>query len=239
MYFIENRTWRVSAGDLVLIDRNTLHKTMDTGIGRHERVLIEFSGDFLGSLKEELSALMAELFRSQGRILRLRSQERMQIEASLEKMLDEHQTERPDHRLLLSLLLSELLIFIRRLKTPERTHSEAEVCDHPKIAAVLRHIHDHFSDHNLRLDDVSAQFSMSKFYFCRAFKQSTGYTFIEYLCQLRIREAQRLLKDTRMKVIEIAQHTGFDDASHFSRTFKRMTGLSPREYRANGVGSRS
>lgn len=65
----------------------------------------------------------------------------------------------------------------------------------------------------------------------RRFKQATGTTLIDYLQNLRIEEAKRLLEQGEMPVDEISFAVGYEDASFFRRIFKRRTSLTPREYR--------
>lgn len=64
------------------------------------------------------------------------------------------------------------------------------------------------------------------------FRQATGYSPLEYVRQVRVAEARRLLADPELAVKEIAARIGFEDGFHFSRVFRRTDGLSPTEYRA-------
>lgn len=65
----------------------------------------------------------------------------------------------------------------------------------------------------------------------RRFKAATGSTLIEYLQNLRVEEAKRLLESGQMPVDEISVEVGYDDPSFFRRLFKRCTGLTPSQYR--------
>jgi transcriptional regulator GlxA family with amidase domain len=65
----------------------------------------------------------------------------------------------------------------------------------------------------------------------RRFKLATGLTLIDYLQNLRIEEAKRLLETTDRAADEISAEVGYEDSSFFRRIFKRRTGLGPREYR--------
>ena len=65
----------------------------------------------------------------------------------------------------------------------------------------------------------------------RRFKAATGVTLIDYLQNLRIEEAKRLLESGQMPVDEISLQSGYEDASFFRRLFKRRTGLTPSQYR--------
>lgn len=68
-------------------------------------------------------------------------------------------------------------------------------------------------------------------YLAQVFRRVYGCTINEYLCQRRLDYACRELRQTRRSIAEIAQTAGFYDQGHFSRTFKRLLGLTPREYR--------
>jgi len=63
------------------------------------------------------------------------------------------------------------------------------------------------------------------------FKEGTGQTFVEYLTAFRINEAKKLLKKTDMKGYEVAEAVGFSDSGYFSITFKKLTGITPMEFR--------
>src|SRR5690625_3356638 len=70
-------------------------------------------------------------------------------------------------------------------------------------------------------------------YFSDYFKEKTGETFSDYLSRVRIEKAKELLKDTVIKVKDIAEKTGYHDVRYFRRLFKRTVGLNPNEYRKN------
>jgi transcriptional regulator GlxA family with amidase domain len=65
----------------------------------------------------------------------------------------------------------------------------------------------------------------------RRFKAATGLTLIDYLQNLRIEEAKRLLESSERSAEEISFEVGYEDASFFRRLFRRRTGLAPAEYR--------
>ncbi|MFO7188205.1 MAG: helix-turn-helix transcriptional regulator [Pseudomonadota bacterium] len=65
----------------------------------------------------------------------------------------------------------------------------------------------------------------------RRFKTATGTTLIEYLQNLRVEEAKKLLETTELPAEEISAQVGYEDGSFFRRLFKRSTGLTPGQYR--------
>jgi len=71
--------------------------------------------------------------------------------------------------------------------------------------------------------------------FAEKVKQATGFTPLNYLINLRINEALKLLRSTKMKITDIALHTGFYSSQHFAGTFKKFTGYTPSEIRSAAV----
>lgn len=93
-----------------------------------------------------------------------------------------------------------------------------------------------YIDENYHLKDISIQdvcdyLHLSQSYFSKIFKSRTGETFTEYLTKVRIEKAKELLKNTNLKIYEIAQQVGYDDPHYFSYSFKKKEGISPIEYR--------
>lgn len=86
---------------------------------------------------------------------------------------------------------------------------------------------------DLNMAVVSNEISMNYSLFSYMFKQYTGSNFVNYLKDIRMAEAKRLLGDTDMKIIEISQKVGYDNEKHFMKTFKSLYGVSATEYRRN------
>ena len=86
------------------------------------------------------------------------------------------------------------------------------------------------------LDDLARQAGVSRFHFARLFRVSTGDSPMAYLLKSRVERAKQMLLHEERPVCEIAAALGFCDQSHLTRTFRRMTGLTPREFaRLHGV----
>ena len=80
---------------------------------------------------------------------------------------------------------------------------------------------------------VSNHISMNYSLFSYVFKQYTGHNFVNYLKNLRVNEAKRLLEETDLKVNEISGKVGYNNEKHFMKIFKNTCGVSPTEYRKN------
>jgi two-component system response regulator YesN len=144
-------------------------------------------------------------------------------------------------------LLPELLDFLRRSETlgelKVRLEQQIEELGKPGSAYLLnngqggqliakaqKYIDERFTE-ELTLQSMADFIHVSKSYFSILFKKKTGQTFIDYLINLRIREAKRLLCQTEDKIYEVAEGAGFKDVKYFSKLFKKLTGLKPVEYR--------
>jgi AraC family transcriptional regulator len=98
----------------------------------------------------------------------------------------------------------------------------------------LRQLTDWMAEHvaeEFSLDRLAAQAGLSKFHFQRLFKSAVGVSPSRYHINLRMNEARRLLRETKMSVVDVALEVGYTNPSHFAQLFRRETGLSPSDYR--------
>lgn len=99
-----------------------------------------------------------------------------------------------------------------------------------RIEAAISYMQDHLAQ-PVPVEKLASEACMSPFYFQRQFKQATGLTPHLYLNRLRISHAKHLLVTTALPIAVIAEQIGFSNSSHFTDTFRRISGLTPREYR--------
>ena len=83
----------------------------------------------------------------------------------------------------------------------------------------------------ISLPAVAEAVGMSYFHFSRAFKQSMGVSPNNYLVERRVERAKKLLAETDTPVVETALRVGFASQSHFTTTFRRLVGTTPKAYR--------
>jgi AraC-like DNA-binding protein len=86
---------------------------------------------------------------------------------------------------------------------------------------------------DLHLPEVARHAGMSKCYFCRVFKATTGITFNSYVAKARVARAQQRLLDPQARVSEVAFEVGFQSLSQFNRQFRRLVGECPTCFRAH------
>jgi AraC-like DNA-binding protein len=102
---------------------------------------------------------------------------------------------------------------------------------HPGLQRALRYIADHFHE-EIALERLARESFVSASYLCALFKKSLGMGFKRFQSLLRVERAKTLLvRDRHQRITDISLEVGFGDFSHFLRTFKRATHISPREFR--------
>ena len=99
-----------------------------------------------------------------------------------------------------------------------------------ELAAVKEYLDEHYTE-KIALDYLSEHFFINKFYLSKIFKETYGTTVNNYLISKRITRAKQLLRFTDMTVDEVGVAVGMGDANYFSRMFRKVEGISPREYR--------
>ncbi len=126
-------------------------------------------------------------------------------------------------------LLKKVLEQIRKEQLTQKVFVEKEDTTKEKI---LGYIQDHFTEQRFSLGQLAEEFHLSKSYVTRLIKQETGSSFSELLTRMRIDRAVSLLvQSPDMKLVEIAERTGFASQHYFSRVFKEKIGFSPADYR--------
>jgi two-component system response regulator YesN len=84
---------------------------------------------------------------------------------------------------------------------------------------------------SITLQSISEKFYIHPNYFSRRFKEKYGQSFVDYLTALRMKTALDWLRETDVKIQDIANKVGFEDASYFSNVFRKFYGVTPKQYR--------
>jgi two-component system response regulator YesN len=103
--------------------------------------------------------------------------------------------------------------------------------DNATIYAIKEFIGKNYRNESLSVKDISEHVFLSSSYVCTLFKNETGKTLNQYLTEFRIEKAKNMLLDSRYKIADISTKVGYSDGNYFGKTFKKLVGLSPSEYR--------
>ncbi len=118
--------------------------------------------------------------------------------------------------------------FIRNLiNKMEELKSEKR---HFIVDKIIQYIDENYNL-QLTVEDLSTKFSLSEFYFSRLFKEYKDVSFVDYLTEVRIKKAIEIMQNDNISIKEVSYMVGYNDPNYFSRVFKKVTGLSPSEYR--------
>jgi AraC family transcriptional regulator len=115
----------------------------------------------------------------------------------------------------------------------ETEHTETPATQPRAVAQALQFIHANYTS-DLSLNEIAKAVNLSPFHVARLFKQSVGVSPHQYLIQLRVNSARSLLSagSGEHSLAELASAVGFADQSHLTRHFKRIVGVTPRQFRA-------
>ena len=98
------------------------------------------------------------------------------------------------------------------------------------VYTVAEYIQSHFKE-KVTIEDIAATVHLNASYTSHLFRKTFGYTITDYITYIRLENAKTVLADVNANINEAAMESGFSDVSYFSRVFKKIEGLSPREYK--------
>lgn len=220
-YFIDNITFDLNEGDMVLIPPYVIHRTAYIEDGQLDRLLITFTLDFVEKNEEDA------LFKCFDRYLIKKADVYKNLLNSIEaesNSPDEFSDE------LIKNYITTLLIRLSRITEK----SSFEVKAPSFIQQITEYITENYAT-EITLDELSKQFSVSKSHLSRQFKATTGFGLNEYITTVRVKNAERLILTTDLSVTEIATTCGFNDSNYFSSVFKKLKGIPPLKFRGNSI----
>lgn len=119
-----------------------------------------------------------------------------------------------------------LASYMEQIKAKRSNREKSDI-----IIRVLDYIHANYSRTDLSLNLLAEEFGVSVSHLSKVFKEQTESNFIDYLMELRLAKAKQLLDETDGKVRDIAEAVGYSNVNSFVRIFKKLTALTPSEYR--------
>ena len=210
-YFIEDKLFSVTAGDFVLIPPGKLHRT---GGEYGKRILVGFTAEYLQKFyTEDTCKYLLACFDGWKRTPSPAQQKRcIEYLQDLQDCKDKNRA---------GLLLGTLLL--------ELSDCPADEIQGDSIGNILSFINKNYAQIK-SIDEIASAFFISKFHLCRIFKNAMKITVVDYLNQIRIKNACQMLTFSDKSINQIAEDCGFHSASYFSSLFKNATGKSPSDY---------
>ena len=236
-FFIKDRTVVIHEGDIIIVSPNVLHRTTDTDTPEHERLIMNIHEQHISSMHESYQDILHPLYEQEYRIIRCTLQERLEVTDLARRLLLEMEEQRPGFEMYAQTLALQFLITCCRHVKEHRMELPEYISPmHEQISEIVSYINKHYMD-ELSLNLLADKFYISPYYLSRSFKQATGFSFVEYVNSVRIKEAKQLLEQTSMQVSLISAKVGFGSVTHFGRVFKAVTGQKPLFYRSGNSGT--
>lgn len=211
-YFVEDRFFKVSPGDFILIGPSKLHRT---GAGYSVRTIIGFTEEFLA--RTYMPSAIKHMVRGFDKLMISPPEEMREEFLALMKSFTPGMNPTA-FAINLGFLLQKL------------SSCEADSAYNMRVSRIVKYINQNFA--TIRsIENIADEFHVSKHYLCRLFKESMGITLIDYLNAIKIRNACYFLETSDKDMLEISELCGFNSSAYFSNVFKKMMGRSPSVYR--------
>jgi AraC-like DNA-binding protein len=240
IHFVEGNEYSVSTGDIFVLQGYQLHSFKDAS--NVEIVNVMFEPKEINKLLnlaciKKLPGYNALFilepqyrhnhhFRS---ILHLNRNELSRIEYIISNMLEEQCNMEIGYESILKNKLEELIINLSREYSKLKSKEALSIL---RISSVIEFLENNFGQ-NVNLEELAAKTFMSTRNFQRIFKKATGQSPIDYLIQIRLKRAKKMLSTSNLQVADIALQVGFNEYNYFSRKFKKAVGVSPIKYRTS------
>ncbi|MBQ3258042.1 MAG: AraC family transcriptional regulator [Oscillospiraceae bacterium] len=218
-FLIEGVLHPVTAGDLVIINPDTLHTEVSLNAQPLEYIVLG-----IGGIQMADSTAGGEQFNI------LDHFESVEVSSCLRNILREMELKNFGYEDICQAYTEILIIRLMRmveLNVPTSSHLGS---GNRRCATVRRYIDLHFKE-PLTLEHLAEIAHMNKFYLSHSFKQEYGISPINYMINKRIEESKYLLAETDLSMSQIAQMLGFSSLSYFSQVFRKTQSRTPLEYR--------
>lgn len=230
---LDNKEYFTKAGDFVFVNSETVH-----GAIPYECVYecVVFNAAYLSVGEDECAAFMENILNHTLYVNELHHADETELCGVAEKLFDALRTRGKGYTLKVTGCLYELLGIIMAHEeysnnlSIKSVHNEKNVVTLKKALAYIRNSY----DQQITLKNIADSAGISPKYLCTFFKEMTGKSPFEYLNAYRIERAARKLISTDLPVTQIAYMCGFNDLSYFIKTFKKIKGVTPKNFGKSG-----
>ncbi len=210
---IDSKTYTPKRGDVFLLTEGSTHRYYVDKERPWRKYFVSFVGPLATKLKELYLPYDVYLFEA--------SELKENFERILEIAFDtENNYENIKNEVLIEIV--KIMVFLRG-NAKKKTLSLPELIKE-KIDALI--------ENDFSLETISKEFNYSKNHIINVFKEKYGETPYQYYIESKLEIAKRYLRETSCSIADIAHNLSFTDSQYFSVSFKKMTGMTPREFRA-------
>lgn len=218
-------------GDLILIGSNLPHCGFtDASTGNSSESVVQMKADFLGSDFFDIPEMagIQRLFEKAKGGIAFTGSAKKKIGEKIEIL--EYKS---DFQRLLAIL--NILNELGRTKEYEILNAdhlsmELQSKENDRINSIFNYVKEHYQQ-PIALENMADLVHMTVPSFCRYFKKVTNKTFVQFVNEYRLVHASNLLSENKLSITEICYESGFNNFSHFNKSFRSFTGMSPSQYR--------
>lgn len=225
-----NQKFTLREGDILLIYPGAIH-SMKASVGK--RLIFQADISFLNNIKDLNSTL--SLFSPVVVITPENTPNaHRHIKDALLKITEEYFGDSPLSEASIYSKLIEIFVLIGRDYAANITITNSNIKNHIKHTELILNICNYINEHyyeNITLDDMAKLSGYSKYHFSRIFKRYTNYSFYKYVNARKIEQAEKLLIDDALTIMEISLRCGYSTLSSFNRMFKLIKGCTPTEFK--------
>ena len=238
-FIIDDKIYEMNPGDMFVNNQLEVHRTFARDGEKYERYVLSFKDYFLLPYCTAKTDLLHYVYRRPSDFSHKISLTGEQLSDFLFLAGQYKKASSPEYGsdVLGKLIFLEMLTLTARFYTkPAEQSTKSDMHRSMDIVSrLLQYISSNISS-NLSLDALASEMGVSKFHLCKIFKENTGTTINAYITTRRIAETKYLLS-TGVPVTDVCYLAGFNDLSHFIRTFHSIVGVSPGKYN-NSIRSR-
>lgn len=233
-YNIEGNTYKLRPHDILLINSRELHYPIFNSNELYERLIIHFNPSVLSFIQTEYNLMYCFENRKLGQFNKIDSKDSKQsnLEDYFWNILYYSNQEEDEDRFLGKTFFAQLLLQINKIYKKRKKDKSTSLVYDNKMNSVISYINKNINL-DLSLELIGKECFVNKYYLCHMFKKNTGFTVVEYICLKRIALAKELLLEGK-SATDVSFESGFQDYSSFYRNFKKVTGLTPRQFVKSG-----
>ncbi len=229
---IGNHLSYFNKSQLLLLGANLPHHGFsDRLTAKGSETIVQFKPDFFGNTflsMPEMKKIVSLLDRAKKGIM-FKPETKRNVGPKIQRLLGFDGLERVI--LLLEILNDLALSNAYTLLNVDGFAFETSLQDSTKVDLIFKHINNNFERH-ISLEEIAGKASMTVPAFCRYFKKATGKTFTKLVNEYRVVHATKLLSESPSSITDICYECGFNNFSHFNKSFKEFTGKSASKYRS-------
>lgn len=229
-YSIEGKAYKLKPYDIVLVNRNEIHKPEVSMEEPYERIIFYISKEYLEQHKGK-DCDLAECFRlaaqEKSDVLRFPAMVNTGLMEVVSRLEENGRSNAYAGSLYANVLFMEFMILLNRACLAEKDCFSHNITYNQKMIDLITYINAHLKE-DLSIEGLAEHFYISKYHMMRQFKAETGYTIHQYITEKRVLEAGNMMR-AGVSATKACYECGFKDYSTFSRAFKRRMEKAPSE----------